>query len=151
NMKIEHFTISNEVVQAIVNNLKLTEAAQNEAIDRLVDRTPEWLSLESDEQTHKIKAALIAETIIEYLRLNEYVKDGVEMIEVGIKDDLSILASAFYVDNDTAIESQIASQLSEEELQEMENQINILDGSINIFEEAKKKMKRKNKMKKKLG
>lgn len=144
NMRIEHFNISTEIVQAIVQQLKLTEEAQNEVVDKLVDRTPEWMDLESEEQTNKIKAALIEETIIEFLRLNEYVRKDVEMIDIGISDDLSILASAFYIKHDKTVEKELKQNMSKEELDKLENQINILDGSINIIEEAKKKLNKQN-------
>lgn len=105
-----------------------------------IDRTPNYFKLGPEEQINKIKTVLTMETVIEYLRLNNYIREGIDMIETGIDEEGSIVVSAYYV-NDTELTDKVFNeQMTEEQVNQMETEYNIIDNSINIVEEAKKKM-----------
>lgn len=147
NLNVEYIHVAEYAIDPILKSIRLTPAAQQEAVDKMVDRTPDFFELEPEVQTNKIKTVLTIETVIEYLRLNDYIREGIDMIEVGINDEGTIIVSAFYVAKTELTEKVFSEEMTEEQIDEMERQINILDGSINIYEEAKKrveKMKKNN-------
>lgn len=146
NLKIEHFTVNDPTAQSIVQNLTLKTEVQEDTIDKLVDRNADWLTLEELEQVNKIKAALLQETVIEYLRLNDYiVDDKLQTIEVGIDDNLNTIVSAIYMEEDIAKGIQEDSLMSKEEAEHIESVFNITDNSIDIIAEAKKRIEEKKK------
>ncbi|UOE58210.1 hypothetical protein [Cytobacillus oceanisediminis] len=147
NMKIDHIHVSDFALQAILKSVHLTKEAQEEIVDKLVDRTPNWVKLDTNTQVNKIKTVLTQETIIEYLRLNDYIREGVDMVEVGIDEEGSVVASVFYVEKTEVLEKVFTDEMTEEQVNQLEKEINILDGSINIYEEAKKKMEQMDKNK----
>jgi len=147
NMNMEYIHVANFAIETILKTIRLNEPAQIEAVNKLVDRTPNWMELEPEEQSNKIKTVLTIETVIEYLRLENYIREGIDMIEVGIDPEGTIIVSAFYIQKDEVTDKVFKDQYTEEQINQMEKQLNVLDGSINIYEEAKKrveKMKKNN-------
>lgn len=141
NMKLEHIHVSDFAIQTILKTVHLNAEAQEEIVDKLVDRTPNWRALEPEEQINKIKTVLTQETVIEYLRLNEQIRPEVDMLEVGIDVEGSIIVSAYYIEKNELTEKVLKeNEMTEEQVEQLEREINILDGSINIYEEAKKKL-----------
>lgn len=139
NMKVDHIHVTDFAIQTILKTVHLNQDSQNEIVDKLVDRNPNWARLTPESQINKIKVALTQETVAEYLRLNKYISENVDMLEMGIDKEGSIVVSAFYIEQPEAVKNALP-QLSEEEVNEMEAQMNILDGSIDILGEAKKKL-----------
>lgn len=141
NLNIEHIHVTDYAIQTILKTVRLNEEVQKEVVDKMVDRTPDFFTLSHEEQVNKIKTVLTFETVIEYLRLNDYIHEGIDMIETGIDNEGSIVVSAFYADNTEITDSIFANGMTEEEVNQMEKDFNVIDSSINIIEEAKKKMK----------
>lgn len=105
----------------------------------MVERTPGYFQLTPEEQVNKIKTTLTIETVVEYLRLHEYIREGIDMIEVGIDQEGSVIVSAFYVGQDETLDKVFRKELTPEEIDQLEK-VNILDGQVNIYEEAKKRL-----------
>lgn len=147
NMKVENIHVSDFAIQTILKTVNLVEEAQFDAVDKLVARTPDWFKLSEEEQTNKIKTVLLQETVIEYLRLNQFIKEDVTMVDVGIDKEGSVIVSAYYVEENDLLGKIQVPEMTEEELNKMEAEINIIDSSIDIVAEAEKriqKMKEKN-------
>lgn len=140
NMNMEYIHVANFAIETILKTIRLNESAQIEAVHKLVDRTPNWMELEPEEQSYKIKTVLTIETVIEYLRLENYIREDIDMIEVGIDPEGTIIVSAFYIKKNEITDKVFKEQYTEEQIEQMEKQLNILDGSINIYEEAKKRV-----------
>ncbi|MES9681719.1 hypothetical protein ABWK22_02140 [Gottfriedia acidiceleris] len=140
NLNVEYIHVTDFAIQTILKTIRLNPEVQAEVIDKMVERTPGYFQLKPEEQVNKIKTTLTIETVIEYLRLNEYIREDIDMIEVGIDEEGSIVVSAFYVAKTEVLEKVFTEELTEEQTNELEKQINILDGSINIYEEAKKRL-----------
>lgn len=140
NLNIEHIHVTDYAIQTILKTVRLNEEVQKEVVDKMVDRTPDFFKLSHEEQVNKIKTVLTFETVIEYLRLNDYIHEGIDMIETGIDNEGSIVISAFYANNTEITDSIFANGMTEEEVNQMEKDFNVIDSSINIIEEAKKKM-----------
>ncbi|MEX3713411.1 hypothetical protein ABFV99_13485 [Cytobacillus horneckiae] len=140
NMNVEHIHVTDFAIQTILQSIHLNPEVQEEAIDRMVDRTPDYFTLEPEEQVDKIKIALTYETVIEYLRLNDYIRDEVNMLETGIDEEGTIVVTAFYIKDTDLTKEVFKDELTEEQELQLEKQMNILDGSINIYEEAKKRL-----------
>jgi len=141
NMKINHIHVSDFAIQTILKTISLSEKAQFEAVDKLVDRTPEWTSLKQEVQMDRIKIILTQETVIEYLRYNEDIKEDVSMIETGIDEEGSIIVTAYYIQEDEATNNILGQDpLTEEQVNEMERSFNVVTSQINVVEEAKKRL-----------
>ncbi|MEK1828890.1 hypothetical protein AAAC51_07015 [Priestia megaterium] len=136
-MNIEYIHVSEEAVEPILKSVQLVEKSQQEAVDKMIDRTPNYFELDSKEQVAKIKMVLTTETIVEYLRLHDYIKKDVDMLEIGINDEGTTIVSAFYVEKGELENEVFKDQMSEKDVEELERQYNALDGSVNIYEEAK--------------
>lgn len=144
NLDVEYIHVTDFAIQTILKSIRLTGEAQEEVIDKMVNRTTGYFQLTPEEQVDKIKTTLTMETVIEYLRLNEYIRVGIDMVEAGIDEEGSIVVTAYYVEKTEELEKVFGEDMSEEEIDELERQVNILDGSMNIYEEAKKKLEQIN-------
>lgn len=142
NLNVEYIHVTDFAIQTILKTIRLNQEAQQEVIDKMVDRTPNYFQLDPEVQVSKIQTTLTIETVVEYLRLHEYIREGIDMIEVGIDQEGSIVVSAFYVEKTETLEKVFNEEMSEEQINELEKQVNILDGSINIYEEAKKRVEK---------
>lgn len=140
NLNMETIHVTDYAIQTILKTIRLNPEVQEEVIDKMVDRTPDYFNLSPEEQTNKIKTTLTIETVIEYLRLEGYIREGIDMVEVGIDEEGSLVVQAYYVAKTELTEKVFKEQMTEEQMEEYERQINILDGSMNIYEEAKKKL-----------
>ncbi|PFP65215.1 hypothetical protein COK00_11380 [Bacillus cereus] len=140
NLNMEHIHVSDFAIQTILKTIRLNPEVQAEVIDKMVERTPGYFQLDPEEQVNKIKTTLTIETVVEYLRLHEYIREGIDMIEVGIDPEGSIIVSAFYVGQDEALDKVFRKELTPEEIDQLEKEVNILDGQVNIYEEAKKRL-----------
>lgn len=143
NMNLEHIHVSNGAIQLILKSIKLNEEAQLEIVDKLVDRSPNWSTLSQEEQINKIKTILTQETVIEYLRFNGDIRQDVNMLEAGIDKEGSIIVTAFYIKDDEQIEKVLYPELTEEQVNAMEREINILSNDMNLLEVAQKQLNEK--------
>lgn len=143
NMEVDYITVPDPLIRVILQEVQLHKEVQEEAIDKMVERTVDYFQLEPKEQVRKIETTLVIETVIEFLRLTSFIKDGIDMVEAGISDEGSVVVTAYYVGQNELTKKVFDGEMSEAEVNEMEKQINILDGSINIYEEAKKRLAEK--------
>ena len=143
NMNLEHIHVSDGAIQLILRSIKLNEDAQLEIIDKLVDRSPNWTSLSQDEQMNKIKTILTQETVIEYLRFNGDIRENVNMLEAGIDEEGSIVITAYYIQEDEQIKHALQSELTKDQVDAMEREINILSGNTNLLDAARKQLDEK--------
>ncbi|WP_455660789.1 hypothetical protein [Pradoshia sp.] len=146
NMGLETIHVTDFAIQTILKTIKLLPEVQEEVVDKLVDRTPNWGTLESDEQLDKIKTALTYETVIEYLRLENYIREDADMIEVAVDEEGSIVVSVYYVAKTDETAKLFKDEMSEEQINQLENQMNQVHAfdMDNILEEAKKRLEKKN-------
>lgn len=144
NMQIDRIQVTDFAIQTILKTIHLNKEVQEEAIDRMIDRTPTYFALTSAEQIDKIKITLTFETVVEYLRLKDYIRENVYMIETGVDVEGTIVISAFYVKSTEVTDKVFNDSISEEQEKQLEKDINIIDSSINVVEEAKKRLKENN-------
>src|SRR4051812_11366303 len=87
NMDMERIMVAGFAVVDIVQRTRLSKSAQEEAVDKLVDRTPNFMKLKSEVRIEKIKAVLTEETVVEYLRHEGIIRKNVDMVEVGVDEE----------------------------------------------------------------
>lgn len=143
NMDLEHIHVSDGAIQLILKSIRLNQDTQNEIVDKLVDRSPNWASLTQEEQIDKIKTILTQETVIEYLRLNGDIRENVNMLETGIDQEGSIVITAFYIHEDEKVKQVLHPELTKEQVDAMEREINILSNDMNLLEVAQKQLEEK--------
>lgn len=146
NMTMDKITVPQAAAAAILKTIHLTEEAQHDAMDKLLNRTPNYHELSTEEATEKIKVMLTMETVVEFLRLGEYIPPSVDMIEVGIDGEGSIVVTSYDVKQDETTEKLFEGSISEEEVENLERAVNLFDTDLNIFEEAKKRVEKKGKV-----
>lgn len=142
NMDMERILVAGFAVVDIIQRTKLLQAAQEETVDKLVDRTPNWLKLDSDVRVEKIKAALTEETVVEYLRHEGIIRDKVDMVEVGIDEEGSVIVTAFYTHVSREIRRAIKKQYDADSVAKAEQAINILAGDDKLIDLAAARLKR---------
>lgn len=141
NMKMERFVVSNLAVLDILKKVQLTLDEQQEAVDALVHRTPEWKELETEDQIARIKSVLTTETIIIYLQARNYVRANVDIIEVGVDEEGSVVVYSFYTGTNREKRRAYKKKHGEKEIQDMVESLNFLGGQ-NIVDLAQKKIER---------
>lgn len=97
NMRKERFVVPQQSSFFICNNFVLSDESQKTTVNKLVDRTPNWLQLEDVEQKEAIKATLVLQTIAEYLYKEGYITKDCDMYENGYDKDGNIVLDAFYI------------------------------------------------------
>ena len=97
NMKKERFIVPQQSTFFICENFVLTEESQKTTVNKLVDRTPDWMSLEEEEQKDAIKATLVLQTVAEYLYKEDYITKACDMYENGYDKDGNVVLDAFYI------------------------------------------------------
>ena len=102
NMKKDRFVVPQPTSLFVCENYVLNEESRIRTVNKLVDRTPAWLNYSQEEQIEEIKAALILQTVAEYLYAKNYIQSTCTMFENGFDKDGNIVLDAFYV-KDTAV------------------------------------------------
>ena len=97
NMRKERFVVPQRTSFFICEEFVLTEEAQKTTIDKLVDRTPNWLEMSDEEQKDSIKATLVLQTVAEYLYAKSYIQKNCDMYENGYDKDGNVVLDAFYI------------------------------------------------------
>lgn len=104
NMRKDRFVIPQPTTLFVCENYVLKEDSQKNTVIKLVDRTPDWLNIEESEQLEAIKAALVLQTVAEYLRAKNMIQENCSMFENGFDKDGNIVLDAFYV-KDTKVKA----------------------------------------------
>jgi len=145
NMKMERIVVSDPAIKAILKVTQLSQAAQEEAVNLLVARTPEWLDIEPEEQIAKIKAVLTQESVIEYLKVQGTIRSTCDMVEVGIDIEGSIIIEAFYTSLNREQRRLINKSVTKDQKEKMKEAMNIFSGfddKDNLIDLAAKKLER---------
>lgn len=142
NMNMERIVVSNPAILEILKRVRLTPKAQEEAVFALVDRTLNWAELSTEEQVNKIKAVLTQETVVEYLRKENIIRDKVDVIEVGIDHEGSIVVYAYYTNLNREQRRRMKKQMNEEKIEQMKQVVNIMGSNDNIIDLAAKKIEK---------
>ena len=142
NMKLERIVVSGAAIMAILGVTQLSTEAQEEAVISLVERTPDWLDIEPEEQIEKIKAVLTQESVLEYLKVIEAIRPQCDMVQTGIDAEGSIVIEAYYTQVNRAQRRAIDKKMSEQEKKNTSSALNILSGNDNLVDLAAEKLKR---------
>ena len=97
NMKKVRFTVPQVAVLKILEEQSISKEIQADAVNKLVDRTPDWLEMEDDERYEAIKATLTLETVAWYLYERNYIQESCTMYENGFDENGNVILDAFYV------------------------------------------------------
>lgn len=142
NMKMERIVVSNPAIIKILEGTQLSEKAQEEAVNDLVDRTEDWLDMENEDQIAKIKVVLTQESVVEFLRHQGTIRDKVDVLQVGIDDEGSVVIEAYYTSLNREQRRAAEKAMSEEDKRRMEKAVNILGSNDNLVDLAQKKMEK---------
>lgn len=142
NMDMERIYVANFVVAEIVKHFVLVPALQMEAVDKLVDRTPNWMEIDEHKQVEMIKAVLAQEAVIEYLRQEGHIRKNVDMVETGIDEEGSYVVTAFYTQMNREMKRMLKNKMSKKDQDRLEAAVNILDGNENLIDLAAAKLKK---------
>ena len=142
NMKLERIVVSGPAIVAILKITQLSQKAQEEAVNLLVDRTPEWNDIEPEIQIERIKAVLTQESVIEYLVTKNVIRKKCDMVQTGIDEEGSIVIEAYYTQLNREQRRAIDKTLSKEKKEDMAQAVNILSGQDNIVELAAKRLEK---------
>lgn len=141
NMVMERFVVSNPSIVSILKKIKMTQEEQEEAVDMLVHRTPDWNDIEPEDQIERIKAVLTTETVLLYLQDKGYLRANLDLVELGVDQEGSVVVYAFYTGTNREKRRAMMKKYGEEGVKEIVESTNFLGGQ-NIVDMAKKKMER---------
>lgn len=99
NMIKERFVVPQNFTAKILEDYVLDIELQKRAVNRLVDRTPNWLDIAEEDRIHEIKAILTLETVAHYLLDSGTIREGSDMYENGFDKDGNVVVDVFYVEN----------------------------------------------------
>jgi hypothetical protein len=145
NMKMERILVSNPAILKILELIKLPKKDQEDAVDNLVSRTPDWMDLEPEVQIQKIKVVLTTETILYYLTGIETIRKDCDLVEVGVDEEGSVVVYAYYVDMSRVQRREMIKKTSKKDKEKIKATASELDRLAeqgNIIDLAKKKMER---------
>jgi hypothetical protein len=145
NMTMERIVVSDIAIQEILKITRLPLEDQQEAVDELVHRTPEWMDLEEAERIEKIKFVLTTETILLYLQAIDTVRDQVDIVELGVDEEGSVVVYAYYTNMNREQRRAMAKATSDEDkakMAEAVSQFDKLSQQGNIIDLAKKKLEK---------
>lgn len=145
NMTMERIVVSNPAILEILKIIQLTKKEQEEAVDELVARTPDWVDLEPEDQISKIKSVLTMESVIEYLRSIETIRPQADFVENGIDQEGSVVVTVYYTNLNREQRRIIDQTLTDEQKEKMKKDVGQLDVLMqqgNIIDLAKKKLEK---------
>lgn len=132
NMRKDRFVIPQPTTLQICQSFSLNKEAQERTVNKLVDRTPDWLDMEEEEQKEGIKATLVLETVAQFLYTKNHIQDNCTMYENGYDKDGNIVLDAFYV-KDTKVKNKW-----EKAVQSKKSETSAKKNNIVPFNKAKK-------------
>lgn len=142
NMTMERIVVSDPAIKAILKITRLSVEAQEDAVFKLIDRTPEWLDLDPEVQMDKIKTVLTLETVLAYLQEKGIIRDLVDTVEIGIDIEGSIVVYAYYTNLNREQRRRIMKSLSEDKKKAMIEAVNIFGSNDKLIDLAAKKLER---------
>ena len=142
NMTMERIVVSNPAILKILDSLLLTPEEQEQAVNLLVDRTPNWADLEIEEQVAKIKTCLTQETVIEFLKEQGTIRPKCNMVQVGIDEEGSIVVEAYYTNLNREQRRAMDKGMTDEYKEKMAQAVNILSGDGKLVDLAAKKLEK---------
>jgi hypothetical protein len=142
NMEMERIMVAGFAVVDILSRTQLSQSAQEEAIDKLVDRTPNFIKLKPEVAVEKIKMVLTQETVIEYLRHQDIIRKNADMVEVGVDKEGSLVVTAFYTKLSRDVRRALKKQYDAKDMAKAEAAINILEGEDNLVSLAAARLKK---------
>lgn len=142
NMDVERVVVSNPAILEILKRVQLSVEDQEEAVNLLVDRNPDWYELETEEQVSKIKACLTQETVIEFLKQQGTIRPKCDMVQVGIDEEGSVVVEAYYTNLNREQRRAVDKALPEGYKERMAQALNILSGDDKLIDLAAKKLEK---------
>jgi hypothetical protein len=145
NMTMERIVVTDYATQEILKITKLPLDDQQEAVDALVHRTAEWNDLEPEDQIEKIKFVLTTETVLMYLQAIDAVRNQVDVLNLGVDEEGSIVVYAYYTNMNRAQRRAMIKGTTEKKKEELVNavsQFDKLSQQGNIIDLAKKKIEK---------
>lgn len=145
NMTIERIVVTDRAIPEILKVAKLPKEDQQEAVDSLVARTPDWEELEDEAQINKIKTVLTCETVLLYLRAIKTIRPQVDIVEVGVDIEGSVVVEAYYTNMNREQRRAMEKSTSEEDKTKMAEAVNQFDRIMqdgNIIDLARKKLEK---------
>lgn len=98
NMKVERFVVPQNSTLIILDIFKLDKDKQERAINKLVDRTPDWLQMTTESQVNLIKLTLSQESVVYYLYETGTIRKDCSMYENSVDENGNIVIDAFYIE-----------------------------------------------------
>lgn len=147
NMDMERIVVSNPATKRILDITRLPEKLQEKAVNDLVDRTLNWLELEPEEQTEKIKVVLTIETVFEYLKEKDIIRKNADVGELGIDEEGSVVITVYYTNLSREMRRAGMRNMSKKEHEKMRRAVNILGGNENLIDLAAKRLEKERKKK----
>lgn len=145
NMTMERIVVSNPAIIEILKIVKLSKEEQEKAVDDLVSRTPDWYDLDNEVQVAKIKSVLTMESVLEYLRSIETIRPQIDIVEVGVDPEGSVVIEAYYTNMNREQRRAMEQGMKEGDkakLAEAVNQFDLFNEKNNIIDLAKAKLER---------
>lgn len=148
NMDMERIVVSDPAIRKILELIRLSKKDQEEAVDALVARTPDWSKIPNEDQIEKIKFVLTSETVLHYLQCIETIRPQVDYVETGIDEEGSIVIYAYYTNLSCEQRRAMKKAISENDKEKMVQALTQMDQLMqegNIIDLAKKRMEAKQK------
>lgn len=142
NMTLERIVVSNPAILAILKVTQLSTAAQEKAVDDLVDRSADWEDIEPEIQIERIKAVLTQESIIEYLVEKGVITKKCDMVQTGIDAEGSVVIEAYYTKLSREQRRMLDKSMEKGQKEKMANAVNILSGADNVIDLAAAKLEK---------
>lgn len=142
NMDMHRIVVCDAAIQVILSSTKLSLEAQEEAVNKLVDRTPGWLKLDEVDQINRIKSVLTQETVLEYLIYKEAVTNKVDTVEIGVDEEGSVVVFAYYTNRNREQRRAAKKQYSPTQVEALERAVNLFETNDNLVDLAQKKLER---------
>ncbi len=145
NMDMQRIVVSNPAIIEILKIIQLTKEEQEEAVDQLVARTPEWMELEAEDQITRIKSTLTMESVIEYLRSIETIRPQADIVEVGVDTEGSVVVVVYYTNMNREQRRHMQQAMTDDDKSKIAQAVNQFDMIMeqgNIIDLAKAKLER---------
>jgi hypothetical protein len=143
NMTMERIVVSDLAITEILKVTKLPKEDQEKAVDELVHRTPEWNELEPEDQIQKIKFVLTTETVLMYLQAIDTIRDQVDIVELGVDPEGSVVVYAYYTNMNREQRRAMAKATSDDDKKKLAQAVSEFDKLSqqgNIIDLAKAKI-----------
>jgi len=146
-MDVHEIIVSEAAVESILKlpHGRLTKEEQQDAVRRLVARTPNYDELEANDAGEKIIVALTQETVVKYLAVTDVIDTDKHDItyECGIDEEGSIHVTVMYPNTPREVRRAVKKQLGEKEMKRQEEIMSEVMAQPELLERAKAKLEEK--------